>query len=227
MSGYTLPDFEKQELEISNAISQLKRFGLNIDLPEEIQKKIKAHILFDGDDALFKELIKDTDIYFEYGCGKSTEFVYKNTKASIYAVDTSRHWINKLERLIIGNASARVSLNWVDVGDVGDWGYPKSFERRQNFKVYAELMWLKKISPDLILIDGRFRVFCFLTCVKFAPVGTKILFDDYIDRPFYHVVEEFCGKIETCGRQVLFEVGRGSKVKVTDEILATFQNVIN
>ena len=58
-------------------------------------------------------------------------------------------------------------------------------------------------------------------------VGLMMGKGHYIDRPFYHVVEEFCGKIETCGRQVLFEVGRGSKVKVTDEILATFQNVIN
>ena len=88
-------------------------------------------------------------------------------------------------------------------------------------------MWLKEISPDLVLIDGRFRVFCFLTTVKLAPVGTKILFDDYINRPLYHVVEEFCEKIETCGRQALFEVSQSAKKKVTDETLTTFQNVID
>jgi hypothetical protein len=86
-------------------------------------------------------------------------------------------------------------------------------------------MWQEKISPDLVLIDGRFRVFCFLTSVKFAPVGTKILFDDYINRPFYHVVEEFCERIDTCGRQALFEVSQSAKKKVSDEILSTFQNV--
>jgi hypothetical protein len=227
MSDYISPDFEAQELEISNAISQLKRHGVNINLPEGLKKITQAHTLFDGDDALFKELIKNTNIYFEYGCGKSTEFVCKHTKASIHAVDTSLDWINNLKGLSTTNASGRVNLNWIDVGKVADWGYPTSFEKRENFKVYAELMWLKKISPDLVLVDGRFRVFCFLTSIKLAPVGTKILFDDYIDRPFYHVVEEFCERIETCGRQALFEVSQSAKEKVTDEILATFQNVIN
>lgn len=226
MADYIFPDFELQELAISSAISQLKRHGININLPEQLQKSIKAHILFDGDDGLFKEILRNTDTYFEYGCGKSTEFVYKYTNASIYAVDTSRDWVNKLQGIAITSASRRVNLNWVDVGKVADWGYPISFERRENFRVYAELMWRDKISPDLVLIDGRFRVFCFLTSIKFAPTGTKILFDDYTNRPFYHVVEEFCERIDTCGRQALFEVSQSAKSKVTDEILSTFQNVI-
>lgn len=227
MADYIFPDFESQELAISSAISQLKRHGININLPEQLQKSIQAHILFDGDDGLFKEILKNTDTYFEYGCGKSTEFVYKYTNASIYAVDTSRDWVNKLQSIAITSAPRRVNLNWVDVGKVADWGYPISFERRENFKVYAELMWLEKIPPDLVLIDGRFRVFCFLTSIKFAPAGTKILFDDYINRPFYHVVEEFCKRIDTCGRQALFEVSQSAKSAVTDEILSTFQNVID
>ena len=227
MADYIFPDFESQELAISSAISQVKRHGININLPEQLQKSIQAHILFDGDDGLFKEILKNTDTYFEYGCGKSTEFVYKYTNASIYAVDTSRDWVNKLQSIAITSAPRRVNLNWVDVGKVADWGYPISFERRENFKVYAELMWLEKSSPDLVLIDGRFRVFCFLTSIKFAPAGTKILFDDYINRPFYHVVEEFCERIDTCGRQALFEVSQSAKSAVTDEILSTFQNVIS
>ena len=116
---------------------------------------------------------------------------------------------------------------WVDVGDVGDWGYPTSFKMRSNYRKYAELFWLTKKRPDLVLIDGRFRVYCFLTSLRFAPVGTKILFDDYINRPFYHVVEEFAPRLDSCGRQALFEVSEKTKERVTDEILMTFQNVIN
>ena len=37
-----------------------------------------------------------------------------------------------------------------------------------------------KLVPDLILIDGRFRVCCFLSSLKYGNVGTKILFDDYL-----------------------------------------------
>ena len=227
MSDYLAPSFSDKEVQISNALGVLKRHGLNIQLPEELFKQIQALTLFDGDDGLFKELIKNTEIYFEYGCGKSTEYVYKNTAALIHAVDTSRDWVNKLGYLKVDDKSERLNLSWVDVGKVVEWGTPTSYGLRHNFKVYGELFWLKKINPDLVLIDGRFRVFCFLTSVKFAPIGTKIIFDDYTDRSHYHVVEEFCKKIDTCGRQALFEVSLESKDKVTDEIVASFQNVIN
>ena len=227
MSDYIAPTFKKKEVEISEAISVLKRHGLNINLPEELLKKIQATVLFDGDDGLFKDLIKSAEVYFEYGCGKSTEYAFRHTSASIFAVDTSHDWVNKINGIKSEGNSERLNINWIDVGDIGNWGSPTTFSLRQNFKTYAELLWLTKNIPDLVLIDGRFRVFCFLTSIKFAPIGTKILFDDYTNRPYYHVVEEFSKKLDTCGRQALFEVNLISKQKVTDEIIFSFQNVIN
>jgi hypothetical protein len=38
-----------------------------------------------------------------------------------------------------------------------------------------------------------------------AP-GTHLLFDDYTDRPEYHLVEEFIKPVQTCGRQALFTI---------------------
>lgn len=227
MPDFSSSSFSEKELEISRALSTLKRHGLNIKLPESLIKQLEATTLFEGDDGLFKELIREAGVYFEYGCGKSSEYVFKHTTASIFSVDTSRDWARKIQGLDTDKRSKRLNVNWVDVGDVGDWGYPTSFKMRQNFKKYAELFWLTKKRPDLVLIDGRFRVFCFLTSLKFAPVGTKILFDDYTQRPFYHVVEEFAPKLATCGRQALFEATVETKESVTDEILMAFQNVIN
>lgn len=70
-------------------------------------------------------------------------------------------------------------------------------------------------------------MFCFLTAIKIAPVGTKILYGDYTNRSFNHVVEDFYEKIDVCGRQALFEVSSRATGKVTDYILANFQNFIN
>lgn len=36
--------------------------------------------------------------------------------------------------------------------------------------------------------------------------STVILFDDYRDRPWYHVVADFLPVKDRCGRQALFEV---------------------
>ena len=220
------PSFEKSEIEITNAISTLKRHGINLNLPANLVKQFEAKTLFDGDDGLFKELIKKSQTYFEYGCGKSTEFAYKYSNASIFSVDTSSYWVRKLEPLEENKKAKRLNLNFIDVGEVENWGTPTSFKMRHNFLKYAEFLWLNSEIADLVLIDGRFRVLCFLTSVKFAPAGCKILFDDYINRPFYHVVEEFCPKIDICGRQALFEVSKTAKEKISDDILLSFQNVI-
>ena len=76
MSNYLVPSFKRKEEEISKAIATLRRYELNIKLPSSVTKQIEASTLFDGNDGLFKELIEDVEIYFEYGCGKSTEYVY-------------------------------------------------------------------------------------------------------------------------------------------------------
>lgn len=219
-------DFQKTELEISHAISTLRRNGFNIQLPNSMVKKLQATTLFDGDDALFKELIKTTNTYFEYGCGKSTEFLLKHTDLNIFSVDTSLEWVRKMRSINTYTDTNRLNIEWIDVGELSDWGRPKSFSHRHNFQRYAECLWEKNKQPELVLIDGRFRVNCFLTTLKYAKVGTFILFDDYTDRPFYHVVEEFCTRIDVCGRQALFQVTSSAKSLVSEQILLTFQNII-
>ena len=62
------------------------------------------------------------------------------------------------------------------------------------------------VKPDLVLIDGRFRVACFLHSRLAAEAGTPSLFDDYTNRPQYHLVEEFCPNEQTEGREALFRL---------------------
>ena len=140
----------------------------------EINNSLSKEILFDGDDELFKRLIKNINIYFEYGVGKSTEYIYKYSKSDIYAVDTSKLWVQKINKL--SSKDSRLNLKWINVGEVGNWGYPKSFELRKNFTFYTDWFWKQDLSPDLVLIDGRFRISCFLTTLRNAQEGTKILF---------------------------------------------------
>ena len=55
----------------------------------------------------------------------------------------------------------------------------------------------------MVLIDGRFRVACFLFSLLNAKKDSIIIFDDYMNRSEYHVVEEVLPKYEKCGRQVV------------------------
>jgi hypothetical protein len=63
------------------------------------------------------------------------------------------------------------------------------------------------------MIDGRFRVACFLTSLIYAQPQTVILFDDYEDRPVYHVVEKHLKPVLMAGRMAKFIVPDGVDIK--------------
>jgi len=158
----------------------------------------------------FKDLLKPTDIYAEYGCGDSTIWVSTNTLCPILSVDSSLEWIKKVK--IRCPSSKSILLHHADLGQVGDWGRPLSYEKCDQFTDYTDWIWMQKQSPSFVLLDGRFRVCCFLTCLLFAREGTKILFDDYLDRKYYHFVERLLKPSETRGTQALFIVPHPEKL---------------
>ena len=218
MSNHVSKDLKKNNPELDNDLLNLKH--------NELKSNLENNILFDGDDGLFKNLILEVKTYFEYGCGKSTEYMYKKSNASIFSIDTNREWATKTLNLSKDYNDNRLNIKWIDVGDVADWGYPISFEKKQNFVQYANWFWNFGLRPDLVVIDGRFRVLCFLTSIKYAPIGTKIIFDDYTNRPFYHVAEEFLKIKDSCGRQALFEVDERSKKLIDESVISEFKNVV-
>ena len=167
--------------------------------------------LFDGDDSLFKDLLKNSKNYGEYGCGLSTEWVLNNTNANILSVDSSKEWIDKISSKNV-EYEKRLKLQHIDLGKVENWGRPVGYEKSYNFINYFNWIWTQDILPDTVLIDGRFRVCCFLSSIKYANENTKIIFDDYNNRPYYHVVEKFIKKEQTCGRQTLFIVKNKNKI---------------
>ena len=204
----------------------LHNSSFNQKLADNSKTISNGQVLFDGDDKLFKDLIRNIDTYFEYGCGKSTEYVYKYSNCNIYSVDTDQNWVRKTQKLTNGKIDNRLNIDWIDVGNVEKWGYPITYAKRKYFFNYATNFYKKSCRPDVVLIDGRLRVFCFLTTLKYAPIGTKIIFDDYTNRPLYHVSEEFSPVIDKCGRQALFEVNSKAKNTINNKTLLSFQNVL-
>lgn len=213
--------------DVASAISTLKNRGINFSLGESLEKKISKNFLFDGDDLLFKELGRKCKVYYEYGCGKSTEWMIRSTQAHVFAVDTSFEWISKVRRYAGEFAPDRLNLLHIDVGRLGAWGRPLDYSKRSHFRSYINHFWARAISPDLVLIDGRFRVSCFLMSVRNAERGTKILFDDYVNRPHYHLVEEFVPLVEVCGRQALFEVSKNFNHDSLDNLIDSFAFVMD
>lgn len=179
--------------------------------------------LFHGDDQLFKELVRSVRVYGEYGMGSSTLWVLDNCHCTVLAVDSDPVWISHVREK--AQSTGRLQALHVDVGELLRMGRPKSFAKRDNFLSYCAAIWQSPIKPELVLIDGRFRVCCFLNCLLHAEVGTKILFDDYLYRPGYHIVEDFVKPSDFCGRQALFVVPDGLDRERIEEEMHKFSYV--
>lgn len=188
------------------------------------KEETKEAPLFDGDSLFFERLGPTSRVYGEYGVGTSTIWMSTNTKARVIGVDTSQEWINHVQNAV---GERDIQLEWVDLGEVGPWGRPISYRRRDAIETYLLSPWRRGVTPDLVLIDGRFRVACFLTCLLEASPGVRIIFDDYTNRPHYHVVEEFLAPIEKTQRQALFEVPARIDRDVVSEELERFRFVMD
>ncbi len=184
--------------------------------------------LFDKNDKLFKKYLFKSNLYAEYGCGQSTHWVLKNTSAKILSVDTSLDWVDRIKKLNVYDSN-RIKLKHVDLGKVKSWGFPKDYKKRNYFSEYTNWIWTQTVSPDVILIDGRFRVCCLFTSLKFAKEGAIILFDDYLNRPNYHIVENYLSIHEKYGRQVAFKVPKKKEIdyEMIEKEIINFRHVFD
>jgi len=62
---------------------------------------------------------------------------------------------------------------------------------------------IKSKLIDLILIDGRFRVACCLHCYNIIDKNTCIIFDDFLNRPEYHIVLDYYDIIEKTSDNIM------------------------
>ena len=179
--------------------------------------------LFDGDSELFKKYLDKSRIYGEYGVGVSTVFANRYNNKHTIAVDSDKNWILNIKKNLLD--SNNLEITHIDLGKLKTWGTPEGYEFRQNFKKYLSAIWVKSLKPDIVLVDGRFRVACFLTSLLNADEGSIIIFDDYTLRPEYHIVEIFEKPIETNGRQAAFKVSGNYDTKELKYFIEKFEFV--
>lgn len=179
------------------------------------------HLDIQGLECLKTNLSKSSN-YLEYGAGGSTILADTYPLKNIISVDSDESWAKNVSN-ILQNSNKSISINFCDIGPVGKWGIPVNNNGYKNYWKYTVLPWEiakeKNCKPDLILIDGRFRVATFLYSYINSSLGTNILFDDYIDRSEYWIVEKFCSPMSMHGRMALFQINEKYNVDAVDYLL--------
>jgi hypothetical protein len=175
--------------------------------PADIPRK--PHMELEGLELLTSRL-SESSCFMEYGAGGSTVLAGELGVSTVYSVESDRGFLDAVKGAVAETASGPTLIDhYVDIGPTAEWGNPKDSSKAANWPLYASSIWCRILEggsaqPDLVLIDGRFRVACFLATLHFSKPGTTILFDDYHDRPNYHVVEKYLKPINRAGRMAEF-----------------------
>lgn len=148
---------------------------------------------------LFRNELRSCRNYGEFGVGASTVYVDSVVDCRISAVESDPHWARAVALRLPSH-----SIRWVNLGPVGKRGRPRSMKYAKRFPLYYGGVFEGGFDPDLVLIDGRFRVSCFLTTLLKASEGTRIIFDDYPYRSNYFVAEDVLKPEVVSERQALF-----------------------
>lgn len=148
-------------------------------------------------------------VILEYGSGGSTLLAAEMTGKQVFTVESDRGWINMMRAWLAAYPPlSQVEIHHADIGPTKKWGHPKDETYWRRFIGYPLSVWDRPdfIHPDVVLIDGRFRVGCFLATLMRITRPVTVLFDDYTGRKPYAVVEEFFKPTGFADRMARFEV---------------------
>lgn len=159
---------------------------------------MKPH-LDDKDYQMFLKKILWCDKYLEFGCGGSTFEAIKHGVYECISIESDREWIDKVKKEV-GEQPLFIHK---DIGTKPNtWGYPAEDCTDDKKRRYSDF---PDCNPDLIMIDGRFRVACCLKCWEHIDEETVIFFDDFLNREYYHIVLNYYDIIEKGTRAVVLK----------------------
>jgi len=164
----------------------------NIEITDRLKFSSNMNNIF------FKNEIKKSKFYLEFGSGSSTLFAQKIRKKFI-SIEGDKIFFNIIKKKI-----NNPGLRYYNIGLTYKYSIPYFYcpklQLNYSKSIFEELQ-RKKIVPDLILIDGRFRVLVALQAHIFMSKikkNIRIIIDDYAQRYHYHILEIFF-KIKVIG----------------------------
>lgn len=180
------------------------------DLPPQEAPLQEPQLTFPAPVARYVEAIyAEASVILEYGSGGSTALAGRMPGKTVFSVENDLNWARRMQRWIEeAGLPSPPRVYPVDVGATGAWARPKTAKAWKRFHTYPLQVWDEPFfeQPDVILIDGRFRIACFVTACLRVRKPTIVLFDDYLDRPHYHVVERLLTPSSYIGRMARFDV---------------------
>lgn len=212
--------------KITNFLIYILRYFSIINSNYEISSSINFGSKTSND--YFKRLLKTSKSYLEYGSGSSTLLAKKLNKKFI-SIETDKSFYSFLKDKGINQ------VIYSDIGPTKYYSFPilPTYIIKKRVKKYADqinsMSKNLKFFPDLILIDGRFRVYVAIQVIIFCIKNiyykkTIIIIDDFKFRKEYHILKKLI-KIKLVGRFGVIKITKKNKInfniakKLSDEFI--------
>ena len=146
------------------------------------------------DKLMFYEYLDNATNYFEFGSGGSTykASLRKNIQ-HIVSVESDLSWHHALKDQL--NYTDNIDFIFCYMNVIHNtYGHPGPLctpKQRANYSEKIVVIGDDAKLVDLLLIDGRFRVACALKAFNVISDNCRVVFDDFLNRPAYHVVLDF------------------------------------
>lgn len=196
------PTFSALAAGCSHALAFAKGYEYPLDGVLELRRKepwmMNIKVPFAATEAeLIEQSLAGAACYLAYGGGGTAALAAGQGVAHIIAADSDRLLLNVLDQKMAAALAGTEQVFhplWANIGKTKAMGYPVEDTEWRRFGAYAALPWEMcdklGLSPQVVLIAGRFRVASFLTSLLMAEPETVIWFSNYKDRTAYHVVEQ-------------------------------------
>jgi hypothetical protein len=206
--GFDFPSGETLDLIISNhRIVAQKMHSLPTKAPVESSlSRFGTPHLFQGEQEVFERVISThCQSYLEFGLGGSTLIaIRRNLK--VVAIDSDPDWVKQATgqpEISSAVSKGTAIIRHADIGPISVWGNPRDRSAINKWPNYLNSAWDLYSSgsqqfPDVVFVDGRFRVACCLSIILASGFDSKLtqnvrvlLHDVGAERPHYDPVFQF------------------------------------
>lgn len=169
--------------------------------------------------------------YLEFGSGDSTLHA-ANTPSikTIESVESSHQYIDENLRpkpeIQQALESGRLRFHIIDLGETKEWGYPKDDSKKHLWPNYSLSPFVDGSQHDLVLIDGRFRVACALSCLLNTPENCTIMIHDFWNRKKLYILLQFFDTIHQVDKLAVFKKKANLDRKKIQGLLKGYQYIV-
>lgn len=133
----------------------------------------------------------DVETVFEFGVGEPSLIAALCNVPQLISVDGDKAKIDAVSsNTIWRSTTTNHSSRHIDMGPLGEWGYPLDLSH-PGIKHYQQALSLSPFKPDVVLVDGRFRVACALSLLGFITRDTLVVVHDYTSSRGYSMIERY------------------------------------